>query len=379
MELYYYTSTDTMRYVLTGGDIYATNIRYMNDSQEYINGLEELQNLSKNEDLVKEWIKQRQLDKGLWNEIQDVFASPRPKEHKHEMEYYSISFCKRNDLLSQWVIYARESGVSIKMNFEEPVYKFFTDSVDEEGVENKKKAEWKLLPREVYYFTYNAMSSQGLEDQYKDVAYNILDQLYVTKSSEDPEEFKNEVWRYTSAFVKRYDFYQEEEYRLVFEPGASAYLPKIQYRSDKNVLKPYLDIKCEKGWPIWEIMVGPGFNQQVVFDSVKHILNHAKVKIGLKSPEDYVKRVKEYLKPYIRELNQCNEYRELRDWFEQIDWTSREYSEEDVVFFCNQKLKEIVNIVINDLTYKNAKQYFEDHHFTRSGVVLTKSSIPYIF
>ena len=42
MELYYYTSTDTMRYILEKGDIFATNIRYMNDSEEYTNGLEEL-------------------------------------------------------------------------------------------------------------------------------------------------------------------------------------------------------------------------------------------------------------------------------------------------------------------------------------------------
>lgn len=272
------------------------------------------------------------------------------------------------------------------MNFEEQerVYNFFTNSDDEKSDnknndDNKKKAEWNLFPKEVYYFTYDAMSNQGMEEQYKEVAYKILNQLYGTKSSLDAEEFKNEAWRYTSAFVKQYDFYQEEECRLVFEPNASAYLPKIQYRSDKKVLKPYLDIKCEKGWPIWEIMVGPGFNQQVVFDSVEHFLNHAKVKIGLKSPKDYVKRIKGYLNPYINKLEQCNEYKELRDWSDQIDWESEEYSEDDVVSFCNQKLKEIVDIVINDSVYKNIKQYFEDHHFTRSGVVLTRSSIPYIF
>ena len=29
MELYYYTTTDTLRYILENGDIFATNIRYM--------------------------------------------------------------------------------------------------------------------------------------------------------------------------------------------------------------------------------------------------------------------------------------------------------------------------------------------------------------
>lgn len=365
---YYEVCTD-------GGDIYATNIRYMNDSQEYINGLDELYHLSQNENLVREWISQQKLEENLWDKMQSVFTSRNLKANKHEMEYYSISFCKRNDLLSQWAIYAKESGVSIKMNFEEPVYNFFTVSDDD-----KMNAEWNLFPQEVYYFTYAAMSNQGMENQYKNVAYRILDQLYGAKSSKDTEEFKNEAWRYTSVFVKRYDFYQEEECRLVFEPGVSAYLPKIQYRQDKKVLKPYLDIECEKGWPIWEIMIGPGFNQQVVFDSVEHFLNHAKVEIGLKSSKDYAKRLEEYLKPYEKELNQCKDYKELRDWFAQIDWASEEYSKEDVVAFCNQKMEELVNVVINSSGYsEDAKQYFREHHFTRSGVVLTKSSIPYIF
>lgn len=377
MELYYYTSTDTMRYVLTEGNIYATNIRYMNDSQEYINGLEELYYLFQKEELVKEWIRQQKLEESLWDKMQSVFTSQNLKANKQEMEYYSISFCKKNDLLSQWAIYARESGVSIKMNFEEQEsdYQFFTDSVAD-----KKEAKWNLFPQEVYYFTYDAMSSQGLEEQYKNTAYEILNQLYGTESPQDKEELKNEVWRYTSAFVKRYDFYQEEECRLVFQPNHSVYLPKIQYRQDKKVLKPFLDIKCEKGWPIWEIMVGPGFNQQVVFESVEHVLNHAEVKIGLKSSKDYVKRIEKYLEPYMEELNECEEYKEFRDWFAQIDFASGEYSEEDLVSFCHQKLKEIVNVVINNSDYcENAKQYFREHHFTRSGVVLTRSSIPYIF
>ena len=41
-ELYYYTSSDTMRFILTKGNIFATNLKYMNDGEEYTNGLAEL-------------------------------------------------------------------------------------------------------------------------------------------------------------------------------------------------------------------------------------------------------------------------------------------------------------------------------------------------
>lgn len=42
MNLYYYTRVETMRYILMNANIFATNIKYMNDSEEYANGLKEL-------------------------------------------------------------------------------------------------------------------------------------------------------------------------------------------------------------------------------------------------------------------------------------------------------------------------------------------------
>ncbi len=40
--LYYYTSVETMRFILENANIYATNLKYMNDAEEYSNGLKEL-------------------------------------------------------------------------------------------------------------------------------------------------------------------------------------------------------------------------------------------------------------------------------------------------------------------------------------------------
>lgn len=371
MELFYYTSTDTMKYILKQEDIFATNIRYMNDSEEYINGLKELYQLSQKNNLLESWIEQQGLDKSLLNKIQNTFSESNLKENMQKMEYYSISFCKKNDLLSQWAIYAKESGVSIKMNFQENSYKFLTTSTID-----KESAVWNLLPQEVYYFTYGSMSDK--EDIYQNTAYKILDQLY-TETSKDKAEWKKERWRYISTLVKRYDFYQEEEYRLVFEPTESVFPPNIEYRLDKKVLKPYLDIKCEDGWPIWEIMIGPGFNQQVVYDSVEHFLNHAKVCVGIRSTEDYIKRIKKYFKPFHEKLKKYKEYSELFDQLTDKDWIDSVKLEDAQIYFV-QKLYEINKVVCEDpMCDEEVKHYFAEHHFTESGVVLTKSSIPYIF
>lgn len=150
----------------------------------------------------------------------------------------------------------------------------------------------------VYYFTRSSMKDQAL---YRSTAYKILDQLYPV-GLKDQTEGKKEHWRYVSTLVKRYDFYQEEECRLVFEPNRSAHAPLIQYRQDKKVLKPYLDIDCSDGWPIQEVMIGPGFNQQVVFDSVAHFLDHSKIKNGIKTVRDYTERLEQYWRSYDASL-----------------------------------------------------------------------------
>ena len=370
--MFYYTSTDTMSKILINGNIYATNIRYMNDSEEYINGLKEIYKLAQNTELVEKWMQERNIDKGIMRNIRELFTKDNLTESMKKMEYYSISFCKKNDLLSQWAIYAKESGASIKMNFEDNSYHFLT-----KGENDTNQAEWQLSPQEVYYFTLESMND--CKSAYNSVAYKILDQLYAT-NSKDLDEWKKERWRYISTLVKRYDFYQEEEYRLVFEPNESAYAPYVQYRHDHKILKPYLNIECENGWPIWEIMIGPGFNQQVVYDSIEHFLNHAKIKDGIKTVEDYVKRINMYLNPYKADLEICKAYKELKNQISQKSWINI-VEFEDASIFLNQKMREIEHAVScgGDKYSEKVKEFFMKHHFTESGIVITKSSIPYIF
>ena len=312
MELYYYTSTETMQFILQKGDIFATNIRYMNDSEEYFNGLKEIKKLACNREMIEQWLRARGRKTPSLNSVEKAFTDENLQKNMEDMGFYSISFCEKNDLLSQWAIYAKEAGVSIKMKFEEETYRFITEGMagkaEKEEVEKKEKAEWDLLPRRVYYFTYDSMKDQ--EQEYTERAYTILDRLYEADMKDYIEDI-NEVWKYVSTFVKRYDFYQEAERRLVFQPKKCVYQPKIEYRNDKNVLKPYLDIECKGGWPIWEIMVGPGFNQQVVYNSVVHFLEHVQIKNGIKSTEEYVQRVLHYFKPYEAEMEKSELYMEM--------------------------------------------------------------------
>lgn len=370
MELYYYTSTDTMRYILEKGDIFATNIRYMNDSEEYINGLEELFRLAKNEDLVNKWKIDKCRNDIRIEDIRRTFTAENLEKCRRIMDYYSISFCQKNDLLSQWAIYAKESGVSIKMNFENDSYHFHTDS----NVKGKK-SKWELVPEKVLYFTYDSM--ENARDEYEKQSFLILDKLYA-KDSKDPTEGKDEVWRYVSTFVKRYDFYQESESRLVFQPTQTSYFPRVQYREDQKVLKPYLDIVCKDGWPVWEIMIGPGFNQQVVYNSVEHFLNHVEIKAGIRNTADYLKRIKAYWTPYADELKSTEIYNDLQRHI--TDTGTVKMCLEDARIIFGEQMQQICSDICKKDKYSEGlKKYIKRHRFINNGIVLSKSSIPFIY
>lgn len=370
MELFYYTSTDTMRYIVENGDIFATNIRYMNDSEEYINGLKEIKKLADNKELVEEWLKSSGRTDITIDNVKEMFTDENLRKNMQEMEYYSISFCETNDLLSQWAIYAREAGVSLRMKFEKDSYHFFT-----KGEENKE-AEWNLIPQKVHYFTYESMKNQ--EKQYHETAVSILEQLYA-KDLKDQVEGKNETWRYISTFVKRYDFYQEAESRLVFQPKKSPYPPKVEYRNDQNVLKPYLDITCKEGWPIWEIMVGPGFNQQVVYNSVVHFLEHAKIENGIETTDEYIQRILAYFQPYEEELKEFESYIELVKRLSNKE-TSKKIDRKDAPIVIGEYAKMIRREVCGNSSASNElREYLERNYFAKCGIIVSKSSIPYIF
>ena len=216
------------------------------------------------------------------------------------------------------------------------------------------------------------------EKQYHETAVSILEQLYA-KDLKDQVEGKNETWRYISTFVKRYVFYQEAESRLVFQPKKSPYPPKVEYRNDQNVLKPYLDITCKEGWPIWEIMVGPGFNQQVVYNSVVHFLEHAKIENGIETTDEYIQRILAYFQPYEEELKEFESYIELVKRLSNKE-TSKKIDRKDAPIVIGEYAKMIRREVCGNSSASNElREYLERNYFAKCGIIVSKSSIPYIF
>lgn len=361
MDLYYYTNVETMRYILQDANIFATNLRYMNDAEEYANGVRELReifNKRRKKELITEEMLQRLLD--------------------NEVTSYSISFSEARDLLSQWSMYAGESGVSLRMCFSgAEKYKAYPDNADEkakERVELPDTGETSKI-KKVYYCTKEAME----EREYEVVA----DQIWVEANekqktgTEDGENVDRldiddeypTLWKRMAPFVKRAEFKAEAEHRLVFNTAEWEKEFRIDYRNSRNVLKPYLDIECAGGWPINEIVVGPGFNQNVVFQSILHFLNHARLKVpAIKGPQ-YRERCREY-------FEQCgNLPAELQKI--QNDYTP--YFDDNAVDYYNLFLNMRSDMLKSHEADEGFREQLRRRELTKTGIILSRSRIPYIF
>lgn len=361
VDLYYYTNVETMRCILQNANIYATNLRYMNDSEEYANGVSELReifNEKRGQVLITEAMLQGVLD--------------------NEVTSYSISFSEAGDLLSQWSMYAGESGVSLRMRFTgEEKYSVYLDNGETGSEERKKRWELKekLQVKKVYYCTKSAMD----ETEYRAVADEIWNAAIGEAESKTADgrnagqtDIADEypaLWKRMAPFVKRVEFKAEAEQRLVFNSAELKQAVRIDYRNSRNVLKPYLDIGCRNGWPICEIMVGPGFNQDVVFQSILHFLNHARLKAPVLNGRQYCCRCEDYFKL-------CGDLPEdLRDkWKAFVPRFNQNEADYYRLFLA------LRNDILKDMAVdKNFKEQLRRRELTKTGIILSRSRIPYIF
>lgn len=360
-ELYYYTSSDTMRYILTKGNIFATNLKYMNDGEEYVNGLTEL----------REVLNEKYKDNAeISREIFEDAVNQQPN-------IYSISFSRERDLLSQWSMYAKESGVSIRMDFSDD-----TDKQKYEVPTNDPKIKKQLDnpgPHKVYYLTKHVMEKSEYDETCRQIILDMENKHTVVplKMLEDIQDGINGIWQLLAPYVKRKEFFQEVEYRMTFalnslETGVSGddSSIKVDYRGENSVLKPYLDITRVKGWPVKEIMIGPGFNQKTVYDSVKHFFDNSKIMV----PECSAEKVKENGLFFFKCLERDNRLSDAAKL--EVEW-----EKEDIHDMENTEVVQLFNQFI-DSKHKMLgaqEKSLENVYMSRGGIILSISEIPYIY
>ena len=218
----------------------ATNIRFMNDAQEYEEGLRWLSESNKNNDFS-----------ALTQEI------------------YSISLCGEEDLLSQWKWYGKDSGVCIVFDLSQVYYQYWELGPGMSG----KTLDVQTRPLPVCY------RDKDKKDFFADI------QEYNKKMNLDEQQISSLFIPY----CKNSGFQEEKESRLIFftveEPekyGIDHF--SINYYTSGNIIKPTLDVtligKANTNL-VRKFVVGPGQNQQLVFNALIHLFDDSPFQMEL--------------------------------------------------------------------------------------------------
>ena len=362
----YYTSTDTANKILTGGVIWATNIKYMNDSEEFLNGLNEIEKYDGtkvNKDKLTDCV----------NALRKL---PNVKQ-------YTISLCGRSDALSQWSMYAKESGVCLEMNIDE-----YNDKIGYKIEDNDDIQEFPLEFNHVIYCT--ASSGVMTKNKLNKAQSKIKELIDLICNNDQGTNVMQDAVTKCAALIKRQEFFQEDEFRAIFNLN-SADKKCIGFRIDKGVLKSYVRVKCKvngkTGWPVKSIMIGPGFNQDVVFNSWIFFLDNANLKIPEISKDEYLKKKKKYFDCVFSKCpKRCR--RKLQNIAKRHFNKWEGFSELENPWFSSRIHIQHFNLIddLNAAVTSNDEEtkvllseYWSNNYFSESGILLKKSSIPYIF
>lgn len=282
--VYHYTDINGFKGILENHCFWASNIRFMNDSEEFEDGLSLCNNVidsllgdEKNEENRKYFnVLRTVLNKDYAGRISNEFSNN---------DIFVICFCTNGDLLSQWRGYGKGSGISIGFDASSLWGLNFADkTVYDTIINDKKEANLQTIP------TF-------LRGMLKRVVYDKTEKISIIKEIIDiglKSEFPNPSSKAEAnaegvasalkpliPLFKNSSFEEEKECRFIWHFGKlSKGNPKIFFREKNAILLPYIQLKmldynsmALKYLPIKDIVVGPGKNQNHTIESIKYFLN----------------------------------------------------------------------------------------------------------
>ena len=192
-------------------------------------------------------------------------------------------------------------------------------------------------------------------------------------------------------FLKHSGFRQEGESRLIFRPykkkeDSKIIHSKVFYRESGHILVPYLKIYCGVvqdskplsaciGWPVVSLTVGPGHDQNVVFESLIHRVEYGVTKFYPFTEEEKTEAKKNYLLGFLRRFSEHPVLHDLLKNVEQFKTTDFQSQQGIEQFF-----RITTNKIRNEPTIQQEyESYCSDNYLCSNGIIIRKSHIPYIF
>ena len=294
-ELYHYTSIKVMDSILENAQLWASNIYYLNDAEEYHRGISYLLSV---------------FDREEYSAVRRLINEIRDGNGYSSEGVFTISFSTQVDNLHQWITYSKEAGVCL--GFDNDLLKDYKVIYDATFKEEDSKLIYGNCREVITRASYIGGECFPPEKMVKAIVdfCNVLGKpsLFVTKlqlgstknanetnsaADKDVDESTAKVikdcFRLFASYCKDSAFSIEREYRaallpLFFKQTACA---KIYYYSmPSGVIRPYIKVGFQRTdeadispLPIKLIIIGPAGNQQSVFDSVVHRVKYGKRKV----------------------------------------------------------------------------------------------------
>lgn len=248
-RLYHYTSVSGLLGILQSRVLWATDISFLNDSEEFRHGL------SIAADLVVQRLESATgNDHALLIELQKILAQ------ENRFPAYVVSFTEHGDLLSQWRGYSPEGGASLG----------FT-------VAGLKRVE-ELSKFRLSKCIYNDEKKRAIANEFLD---GLLEQ-HRSRGTPDPRSilftaqwFVGQFYQMAACF-KDSAFSEENEWRLV-SPLIAFDAQLLKYRSTSRMILPYYELALTEEGQMQpdlrfdRIILGPGSQETLMHNAVLRV------------------------------------------------------------------------------------------------------------
>jgi len=252
--LWHYTAVNGLVGILSSDRLWATNTRFLNDSQEIAYGTERAIDALATHDLVGRKAATCRFVRGLGDPSKPIIRDFLDRT----LEVFVACFCSRGDLLSQWRAYAgQDSGGGYAIGFHPP---------------GALPAWAQAAPGGHGFALRRVLYCQAeQETTLHDLIRRMVDLLDVDPSDIERQKAfaKNLVDGLVEAatWCKHPAFEEEQEWRIVYVRNVDSNPLEIKHRTNRGFVVPYVELAVPKGigtnhehLPVAQINCGPGPN-----------------------------------------------------------------------------------------------------------------------
>lgn len=408
--IYHYTSTEVLDKILSNACFRASNIYYLNDAQEYYEGLNRLE---------------AEMDaKTVFGRLALECIHELKAENRNTWEgLYTISFSSEGDSLQSWITYAKESGVCIEFNKQIMMAKSRDICYSQLKLIQKTKKDVEIFPVDctmcIHSISYKkAPKMSQIQNVFETYYANATEQGGCDcKGLDDTVLYLNKrtikhILQLLASFCKVEEFYGEREMRLSFFPLSNddntddpqQNNVEIKYQLQKNgILRPYINIFFFRlpervyGCPITAITIGPSGQQQAIYDSVVHRLVYGQNKLWIYNREELENLLGKHMSSCLNDIRKQIQLSECVDDTESVlkecvdemmdRWAAdTKYSikscsiDTDTVELKLEEKPKTEMVSKRGIKVKTLVDKISlDYYLSPEGILVKKSKIPYIF